>query len=150
MEMMIWCIKYDFLENVRPRHKSYVSWRSIVQERKAAAIERSWPDSINQSAETNLNCGSTLFIEEALKNIDIEDEILNHMGEKSEIASLQKEGFYPKIDGLTGHYPFENLRAGIDSLFLHGSSDMVLAKHAIVSFFIRKYIIYLFNFNTLV
>lgn len=136
MEMMIWSIRHDFLENVRPRHKSYASWCSIVHERKAAAIERSWPDSINQSAETTLNCGSTLFIEEALKNIDIEDEILNHMGEKSEIASLQKEGFYPKIDGLTGHYPFENLRAGIDSLFLHGSSDMVLAKHAIFLYYL--------------
>ncbi|WOH06835.1 hypothetical protein DCAR_0626264 [Daucus carota subsp. sativus] len=136
MEMMIWCIRHHFLEYVRSRHKSYASWRSIVHERKAAAIKRSWPDSIDQSSDTTSNCGSTLFIEEALKNIDIEDGIVNQMGEKSEIATLQKEGFYPKIDGLKGLYPFENLRAGIDSLFLHGSSDMVLAKHAIFLYYL--------------
>ena len=39
-----------------------------------------------------------------------------------------------KIEGTSGSYPFENLRTAADKLFLHGSSDLVVAKQAIVSF----------------
>jgi E3 ubiquitin-protein ligase HOS1 len=62
---------------------------------------------------------------------------MQEMGEESELAPLQKDGGLfckSKLEGLEVCYPFENLRAAVDVLFLHGSSDLVLAKQAIVSF----------------
>lgn len=40
MEIMIWCIKHQFLENVKSRYFEFPSWRSRVRERKSAAIQR--------------------------------------------------------------------------------------------------------------
>lgn len=139
MEMIIWCIRHQFLENVRSHHTSYTSWRSILHERKSAAVQRSWPDSINQPAESTIRYGSTLFIEDALKNIDAEDGFISEM--ESEISALQNDAsssfLRSNIEGMSGYYPFENLRAAVDILFLHGSSDLVVAKQAIVSFSIQ-------------
>ena len=135
---MTWCIRHQFLENVRSRYPNATSWRTIVRERKSAAIRRSWPDAINNFEESVRQEGS-LFIEDALTNLEIEQGDTEDMGEELKVAYLQKDGissiFRSKIEGLGGCYPFESLRAAIDVLFLHGSSDMVLAKQAIVSFF---------------
>ena len=135
---MTWCIRHQFLENVWSRYPNATSWRTIVRERKSAAIRRSWPDAINNFEESVRQEGS-LFIEDALTNLEIEQGDTEDMGEELKVAYLQKDGissiFRSKIEGLGGCYPFESLRAAIDVLFLHGSSDMVLAKQAIVSFF---------------
>ncbi|CAL5441965.1 unnamed protein product [Camellia sinensis] len=135
MEMMIWCIRHHFLENVKPRYTNITSWRAAVRERKSAAIMRSWPDSVNNSAGSGRTNGSTLFIEDALSNIDIDQGYTHERAGELEIASLQKDEsssfFRSKIEGMAGCYPFENLRAAADVLFLHGSSDLVLAKQAI-------------------
>ncbi|KAA8522197.1 hypothetical protein F0562_012870 [Nyssa sinensis] len=113
MEMMIWCVRHQFLENARSRHTNFTSWSSLVRERKSAAIRRSWPDSN--------------------RNIRLKWE------GKLEIASLQDGGssfLRSKIDGMAGCYPFENLRAAIDILFLHGNSDLVVAKQAIFLYYL--------------
>ncbi|KAK2981617.1 hypothetical protein RJ640_012899 [Escallonia rubra] len=140
MEMILWCLKHQFLENIRSWHSNFTSWRSIVRERKSAAIKRSWPDSINHPVESTGPGGSTLFIEDALSNIDVEQEYTRETGDESEIASLQKEGgssfFRSKIEGMAGCYPFEHLRDAIDILFLRGSSDMLVAKHAIFLYYL--------------
>ncbi|RVX15655.1 E3 ubiquitin-protein ligase HOS1 [Vitis vinifera] len=137
MEIMIWCIRHQFLENVRSRYSKFSSWRSLVRERKSAAIQRSWPDSVDHTAEPTKECG-TLFIEDALLNLEIDQGRAQEMGEESEVASLQKDGgstfFRSKIEGLAGCYPFENMRAAADILFLSGSSDLVVAKQAIAQF----------------
>ena len=134
---MIWCIRNEFLKNLSSRYLDITSWRSHVRERKSAAIRRAWPNAINNSEESVRQEGS-LFIEDALTNLEIEQGYSPEMGEELKVAYLQKDGistiFRSKIEGVVGCYPFESLRAAIDILFLRGSSDMVLAKQAIVSF----------------
>ncbi|KAL3499645.1 hypothetical protein ACH5RR_038738, partial [Cinchona calisaya] len=44
MEIITWCTRHKFLENVKSRHVNIASWRSQVRERKSAAIRRAWPD----------------------------------------------------------------------------------------------------------
>lgn len=141
MDIMIWLIRHNFLENVGSRYTNFTAWRSSVRERKSAASTRAWPESVNHSADSTKTNVSTLFIEDALSNIEIEREHADDMGGELEIASLQKDGsslfFRSKIEeGMAGCYPFESLRAAADVLFLHGTSDLVVAKQAIVSFFI--------------
>ncbi|KAJ6963122.1 E3 ubiquitin-protein ligase HOS1-like [Populus alba x Populus x berolinensis] len=138
MEIIAWCARHHFLENVRSRHTNLSSWRSVVHQRKSAAIKRSWPDVPNQSAKSSMLAGS-LFIEDALANLKIEQNHMQEMGEESQLAPLQKDGGLfckSKLEGLEGCYPFENLRAAVDVLFLHGSSDLVLAKQAIFLYYL--------------
>lgn len=100
------------------------------------AIKRAWPNAISQPAESTWQDGS-LFIEDAINNLELEEGLINDIGEGLTVASLQKEGtsiFRANIDGVLGCYPFKNLRAAADLLFLRGSSDMAIAKQAIVSF----------------
>lgn len=134
----MWCIRNGFLENFRPRFSDFSLWRSVVRERKSAAVKRAWPDAVNHSAESTGQDGS-MFIEDALANLEVDDVLGREIGEESALFSLQKFGgslfLKSKIDGVSGGYPFENLRTAADMLFLTGSSDMVVAKRAIVSFF---------------
>lgn len=138
MEMMIWCIRHKSFENVRSRfHGNFASWRSFVCERKSAAIKRAWPDSVNHSDEASGR--ATLFIEDALTNLESDLGDNDDVQGEFDISCLQKDGRSSflrfKIGGMAVCYPFENLRAATDVLFLQGSSDLVVAKQAIVSFF---------------
>ncbi|PHT92783.1 E3 ubiquitin-protein ligase HOS1 [Capsicum annuum] len=136
MEIMIWCIRHEFLESVKSRHKNFASWRALALERKSAAINRAWPDSVNHSDEYNT---STLFIEDALSNIEAAEQGDVDDHEEELALYLQKDGgsLYSrsKIEGMAAWYPFESLRAAADILFLRGSSDLVVAKHAIFLYF---------------
>lgn len=148
LEIMKWCIRHQFLEDLKSGHANFTSWCSVVRERKSAAIMRSWPDVVNQSAESNMLTGS-LFIEDALANLEIEQEYIQEMGDELQLASLQKDRgsfFRSKIEGVTGCYPFESLRVAVDVLFLHGSSDLVVAKQAIVSFLSSVFHVFTFFF----
>lgn len=132
MEMMIWYIRHQFLEGLN-RHDSFCSWHSEIRERKSMAIRRAWPSSITSRAD-----GAMLFIDDALSNLDSQHDYTTDREDYLEIASLQKDGGLSfsrvRIEGMVGSYPFENLRSAIDILFLCGSSDLVVAKQAIVSF----------------
>ncbi|XVF51792.1 hypothetical protein PTKIN_Ptkin04bG0212900 [Pterospermum kingtungense] len=141
LEITIWCIRHQFLEHVRSRHANFTSWRNLVRERKSAAIARAWPPAVvNHSGDSTPQCGS-LFIEDALANLDIEQAYdQEEIGQKSDFAFLQKNGalsfFRSKIEGITGCYPFESLQAAVDILFLRGSSDLVVAKQAIFVYYL--------------
>ncbi|KAJ6394249.1 hypothetical protein OIU77_023468 [Salix suchowensis] len=138
MEVIAWCVRHHFLENVRSRYTNLLSWHSVVHERKSAAVKRAWPDIPNQPAESSMLAAS-LFIEDALANLEIEQNHMQEMGEESELAPLHKDGGLfcrSKLKGLAACYPFENLRAAVDVLFLHGSSDLVLAKQAIFLYYL--------------
>lgn len=138
MDMMLWCIRHQFLENVRSCHDNVFSWRSIVRDRKSAAVKRAWPEPVALSGESAEQDFSSLFIEDAILNLEVDKGDEQASAFELEVASLQRDGgssfFRFKIEGLGGCYPFENVRAAIDVLFLCGSSDMVVAKRAIVSF----------------
>ncbi|XP_039022613.1 E3 ubiquitin-protein ligase HOS1-like [Hibiscus syriacus] len=137
LEITIWCIRHQFLEDVRSRHADFTSWRNHVRDRKSAAIARAWPppELLDPSADST-GQGASLFIEDALENLDIYEE----MGEESDFAFLQKNGalsfFQSKIGGIAGCYPFESLRAAVDILFLRGASDLVVAKQAIFVYYL--------------
>lgn len=133
---MAWCIRHQFLENVRSRFSEFASWSSSVRERKLAAVTRAWPDSISRVLGSIEQSTSSLFIEDALSNLETEQEY----GCEGELAitSFLTIGvgtiFLSKLQGLAGCYPFESLRAAVDLLFLQGNSDLVIAKQAIVSY----------------
>ncbi|GAB4850812.1 hypothetical protein Ancab_030112 [Ancistrocladus abbreviatus] len=140
MEMMMWCIRHKFLENVRSRFSDHSSWRILVRQRKSAAIQRAWPELVDNSMESTGQSSSTLFIEDALLNLEMENGYDQGGMVESEIASLQRDGglsfFRSKLEGLVGFYPFEDLRAAVDILFLYGSSDMIIAKQAIFLYYL--------------
>ncbi|XP_061368262.1 E3 ubiquitin-protein ligase HOS1 [Gastrolobium bilobum] len=138
MEIIVWCTRHQFLENVRSRFTDSSSWASVVRKRKSEAIRRAWPDAINQSVESTGHDGS-LFIEDALNNLDLDEGFIHEVGEGFEVASLLKDGasiFRSNTDRALGYYPFKNLRAAADLLFLRGSSDMVIAKQAIFLYYL--------------
>ncbi|XP_030467691.2 E3 ubiquitin-protein ligase HOS1 isoform X2 [Syzygium oleosum] len=139
MEIMMWCIRHEFLATRGSRYANYEQWRTLFRERKSAAIKRSWPDVVNLSTESGGQEGS-LFIEDAVGNLEIIEEDTKEMGDESELFSLQKSGaslyLRAKVEGLSGCYPFENLRAAADMLFLYGSSDLVVAKRAIFLYYL--------------
>ncbi|PHT78981.1 hypothetical protein T459_17033 [Capsicum annuum] len=125
---------------VKDWHKNFESWRALIRERKSAAIKRAWPDSVSHFDEYN---ASTLFIEDALSNIEAAEQgDLDDHEKEMALAYLQKDGgsLYSrsKIQEMAGCYPFESLRATADILFLRGSSDFVVAKQAIVSFLLDE------------
>ncbi|TYJ06413.1 hypothetical protein E1A91_A12G232300v1 [Gossypium mustelinum] len=137
LEITIWCIRHHFLEQVRSRHADFTSWRNHVRERKSAAVVRAWPPADVLDLSTNsTGQEASLFIEDALENLDIYEEI----GEESDFAFLKKNGalsfLQSKIGGIAGYYPFESLRAAVDILFLRGGSDLVVAKQAIFVYYL--------------
>lgn len=140
MEMMMWCIRHHFLDSVRSRHNNIFSWRTLVRDRKSAAVKRAWPEPDELSGESTAHDISSLFIEDALLNLEFDVDHEPASAIELEISSLQRDGgssfFRFKIEGLGGCYPFENLRAAIDILFLCGSSDMVVAKRAIFLYYL--------------
>ncbi|XP_021767996.1 E3 ubiquitin-protein ligase HOS1-like isoform X1 [Chenopodium quinoa] len=140
MDMMLWCIRHQFLENVRSRHDNVFTWRSVVRERKSAAVERAWPEAVELYGESTGQDNSSLFIEDALLNLEVDKGDEQASAIELEVASLQRDGgssfFRSKIEGLGGSYPFENVRAAIDTLFLCGGSDMVVAKRAILLYYL--------------
>lgn len=138
MEIIIWCTRHKFLENVRSRFSNSSSWASVVRKRKSEAIRRAWPDAINESMESKGHDGS-LFIEDALHNLDLDEVMMPEIGDGLEVAALQKEDtsiFRSNTDHVLSYYPFKNLRVAADLLFLHGSSDVVIAKQAIFLYYL--------------
>ncbi|KAF5176232.1 E3 ubiquitin-protein ligase hos1 [Thalictrum thalictroides] len=138
LEIMMWCIRHQFVENIKSCYPNHQSWHSLFRERKSAAVKRSWPELITStSADSAQPNGGTLFIEDALSNLEIEQEYVQEI----EVASLVSDRSTPslfelKINGIAGCYPFENLRSATDLLFLYGSSDMVVAKKAIFLYYL--------------
>ncbi|OIV92783.1 hypothetical protein TanjilG_00917 [Lupinus angustifolius] len=138
LEIIIWCTRHQYLEDVKSRFTDSSSWASVVRKRKSEAVRRAWPDAINQSVESTGHNGS-LFIEDALNNLDLEESLVQEVGEGLEVSSLQMDGapfLRSKTDQVLGCYPFNNLRTAADLLFLHGSSDTVIAKQAIFLYYL--------------
>lgn len=140
LEAMMWCIRHKFLEDIPSRHTNLASWSSDVIKRKADAKERKWPEFSDKSSAYNEANQGILFIEQALQNLGIQES--NSGSEEGvEIVCLQSEQsssmFCSTIDQFSvDKYPFKDLREAVDVLFLHGSSDMVIAKQAIFLYYL--------------
>ncbi|KAI3887647.1 hypothetical protein MKX03_024122, partial [Papaver bracteatum] len=130
LEIMNWSIKHHFLDTVKSRHTSYSSWCSLFRDRKSAAITRAWPELESSSAKSAKQDCATLFIEDALSNLEVAQELGRGMSKELEVLSMLKNG------GFKGCYPFATLRDAADILFLRGSSDMVVAKRAILLYYL--------------
>ncbi|WOL18559.1 E3 ubiquitin-protein ligase [Canna indica] len=144
LEVMIWCTSHQFLQDVQSRFSnsdSSRSWNMEVCERKSAAVRRSWAECSSTLVDSARFFDSTLFIEDALTNLGIEESCALR-GEEVDISCLQDESspllFLSKIDtsGTGCYYPFQSLRAAADVLFLRGTSDMVVAKQAILLYYL--------------
>ncbi|KAL0902861.1 hypothetical protein M5K25_028464 [Dendrobium thyrsiflorum] len=144
LEIMIWCIQHDFLENVQSCYPDHQSWASHAQERKSAAIKQSWPDSSSYLAYYGDRSEPALFIEQALFNLEIE-ECFGDKHDEIDVFCLQDTNspvmFSSKInESYRNHasacYPFKQARAAVDVIFLHGASDMVIAKRAIFLYYL--------------
>ncbi|KAL6843576.1 hypothetical protein ACP4OV_026638 [Aristida adscensionis] len=142
LEAMIWCIRHRFLEGICSRYADFASWSSDVIERKASAEKRRWPEYSDKASGYSEASQGALFIEQALQNLGIE-EGCRDSEEEVAITCLQNEQassmFCSTIT--TDHfsvnrYPFKNLREAVDILFLHGASDMVVAKQAILLYYL--------------
>ncbi|KAK1259401.1 E3 ubiquitin-protein ligase HOS1 [Acorus gramineus] len=139
LEVMTWCIKHQFFVNFQSRFSSFDSWCSVVQERKSAASVRAWAEPISGSSGSADSHGSTLFVEDALLNVGIEEMHADLIREETSIQCLQEDEYLlPKsnVDGVASCYPFQNLRSAADILFLNGTSDMVIAKRAIFLYYL--------------
>ncbi|KAL9302239.1 E3 ubiquitin-protein ligase HOS1 [Arabidopsis thaliana] len=138
LDIMVWCIRHGFLDDVRSRYSNFTSWNALVGERKSNAVKRAWPDAVDQSSDCSVQSAS-LFIEDALENLEREPEYSQEIGADLEVGRLQKDKrsfLRSKIEGTSGSYPFENLRTAADMLFLHGGSDLVVAKQAIFLYYL--------------
>ncbi|CAN6814833.1 unnamed protein product [Brassica oleracea] len=138
LDIMIWCIRHGFLEDVRSRYSNFTSWKALVLERKSDAVKRAWPDAVDQSSDCNVP-GASLFIEDALQNLEREPEYSQDLGADLEVGCLQSDErsiLRSKIEEISGSYPFESLRTAADILFLQGSSDLVVAKQSIFLYYL--------------
>lgn len=140
LEAMIWCTRHEFLEKICSRHASFATWSADVIERKKSAEERQWPEFSGKSSGHNEVNQGILFIEQALQNLGGQQSYRDNE-EGAEITYLQNEQsaseFSCTIDQFSvNSYPFKNLREAVDVLFLHGGSDMVIAKQAIFLYYI--------------
>ncbi|XP_072976518.1 E3 ubiquitin-protein ligase HOS1-like isoform X8 [Typha angustifolia] len=141
LEVMIWCIRHQFLEGVQSRFPNVASWKLHVLERKLEAVRRAWPDYSNNMRDSFGPNGTILFIEQALANLRIEQSYIKERVDDVDISSLQDENspslFLSKIDEANRNgYPFKSLRTAADVLFLHGISDTVVAKQAILLYYL--------------
>ncbi|KAL5217406.1 hypothetical protein ABZP36_018090 [Zizania latifolia] len=140
LEVMVWCIRHRFLEDICSRHANFASWSSDVIKRKVSAEKRKWPEFSDKTSAHNEANQGILFIEQALQNLGIQESYRDNE-EGVEIACLQSEQsssmFCSRIDQFSADkYPFKNLREAVDVLFLHGASDMVIAKQAIFLYYL--------------
>jgi E3 ubiquitin-protein ligase HOS1 len=146
-EVMAWCARHQFLDNVPPRFTSIGQWLTAVEERKSAAQERAWSDGLQTAAQLGSGQQGSLFIEDALANLrTASDDDVKAGSNKDflELGWLREAALVLTTPSLrymqdavsvqSGMlYLPNNVHAAVDKLFLEGSSDLILAKKAIVS-----------------
>ncbi|KAJ3694023.1 hypothetical protein LUZ60_009503 [Juncus effusus] len=131
LEVMIWCTRHQFLNQIESRHPNFQSWESNFLNKKSASA--SDPNS------------TSLFIEEALQNLGLEERESENEEDISLLLLVEQQGnesgFYPRVDQSKSNpnwykYPFKSVKDAADILFLHGDSDLVVAKRAIFLYYL--------------
>ncbi|MCO5586449.1 hypothetical protein L7F22_040389 [Adiantum nelumboides] len=150
LEVMCWCARHSFLDDIQSSHFSLSDWRQAVKDRKFAAANRAWPEHARNTATEMAFYNSTLFIEDAMSNIGFgKDNESPFLWESLELQCLtqaapslpfrRREGFaagQPNVRLSTVCYPPESVRAAVDTIFLEASSDLFLAKKAIFLYYL--------------
>ncbi|XP_078431512.1 ubiquitin-protein ligase [Wolffia australiana] len=140
LDIIIWCVRHKFLDNTEARFPDSDSWSFDVRERKLAAVKRSWPNSAGFTSESTMQHESTLFIEDALSNLQLGQDLAQSAGDELDARALLRDtnalSNLSAGTGILGIYPFLDLRSAADILFLHGSSDMSVAKRAIFLYYL--------------
>ncbi|KAH8966469.1 hypothetical protein BDL97_03G026400 [Sphagnum fallax] len=149
-EVMAWCARHQFLDNVPPRFTSIGQWLTAVEERKSAAQERAWSDGLRTAAQLGSGQQGSLFIEDALANLRTASDDDGKAGSNKdflELGWLQEAALVLTTPCLrymqdavslqSGMlYLPDNVHAAVDKLFLEGSSDLILAKKAIFVYYL--------------
>eukprot|EP00250_Pteridium_aquilinum_P020506 c24838_g1_i1 orf=214-3336(+) len=146
LDVMCWCARHHFLENIQSSHSSLNDWRSAVKGRKLAANSRAWPECTRNVSEVTSYTSATLFIEDAMANIGFGKD--NDRGENLELGYLRPTTALTTLrrkEGIGGQssvrvsaavYPPESVRAAVDMIFLEASADLFLAKKAIFLYYL--------------
>ncbi len=146
-EVMAWCARHQFLESLSPRFTSVGQWLTAVEERRSAARKRAWTEGLQTTVQFESGHEGSMFIEDALANLGMGRDGAGEAGNNEDFLEpgwLQETGLVqtsPSLkymqDAVSGQsgvlYPPKSMRAAVDKLFLEGSSDLILAKKAIVS-----------------
>jgi E3 ubiquitin-protein ligase HOS1 len=146
-EVMAWCARHQFLESLSPRFTSVGQWLTAVEERRSAARKRAWTEGLQTTVQFESGHEGSMFIEDALANLGMGRDGAGEAGNNEDFLEpgwLQETGLVqtsPSLkymqDAVSGQsgvlYPPKSVRAAVDKLFLEGSSDLILAKKAIVS-----------------
>ncbi|KAH7280650.1 hypothetical protein KP509_36G007400 [Ceratopteris richardii] len=148
LDVMSWCARHNFLEDLQSSHSSISEWRLAVKNRKLAATDRAWHGNI-QGVRTDTDVRtSTLFIEDAMSNAGFgeDDENafiwetleLQHLRQTTTLSSWRREGVgvMSNLHASGMLYPPESVRAAVDLIFLEASSDLILAKKAIFLYYL--------------
>lgn len=149
LDVMCWCARHNFLEDLQSSHSSVNEWRLAMKGRKLSATNRVWPGHAHTALEMT-SFSSTLFIEDALSNIGFgKDNESSYLWENLELQCLRQAApplpFRRRETSVGGHsnmrvstalYPPESVRAAVDMIFLEASSDLFLAKKAIFLYYL--------------
>lgn len=139
LDLMNWCARHDFLENIPSRHETINDWNDAfrVRKSKSSADSRALPDPLIKLQESISNDYATLFIEDALKNIGFGEDMDGSFVRETPNLDCLKQGATMTVL-TTGLYPPESVRKAVDVIFLEANADLFLAKKAIVSFSMRR------------
>ncbi len=120
---------------------------TAVEESKSAAWERAWLDGLQTAAQVGSGQQGSLFIEDALANLRMASDDDGKAGSNKiflELGWLQEAvlvltplslRYMQDVVSLQSGilYLPNNVYAAVDKLYFEGSSDLILAKKAIVS-----------------
>ncbi|KAI5084593.1 hypothetical protein GOP47_0000762 [Adiantum capillus-veneris] len=150
LDVMCWCARHNFLEDIQSSHSSLNDWRLAVKERKLSATNRVRSGHARNAVLEMTPHSSTLFIEDAMSNIGFgKDNESPYLWESLELQCLRQAapslpfrrregvpGGQSNVRVPTALYPPESARAAVDMIFLEASSDLFLAKKAIFLYYL--------------
>ncbi|XP_024524647.1 E3 ubiquitin-protein ligase HOS1 [Selaginella moellendorffii] len=134
LDLMTWCIRQKFLDNVPSCFTSIAHWKVAFQERKWAANDRVWPEYMANTGRLGPKPAGALFIEDAL-SVGLGKDDGDSSNLMLDLGSL-KHGNVATYQAPDSDYPPESTRAAVDALFLEGSSDLFFAKKAIFLYYL--------------
>ncbi|KAK8934344.1 E3 ubiquitin-protein ligase HOS1 [Platanthera zijinensis] len=136
MDMGIWSDRLEYLQN------NFLCWESLMICTKKSLIRKGKKSSPKRAEPAESGRIKTLWLYSAILNLKQRLNhivisspailIISHGHRKSEPALFIEQA----LNDSSVCYPFKNSRAAVDVIFLHGASDMVVAKRAIFLYYL--------------